>query len=236
MTNGLLSVIPALRLTSDFRTVYETRFQRPSRDPIDVLVNGSLRRDEGRATGIITSVTDLTEQKKTEAALRRNEALLRTIFNNVPFDLWVRDADGRCIFQTPESVKLGGNLLGTTIEEMDLPPEILQQWQRIDARVIAGETVQRDATYVINGEDRHFFAVTTPVTDNMTKLGIMGINVDITERVQAQKALSQREEESRFFLDQLKSLQDITIELARIEDFDAFCLKCHRIRAQSLKV
>ncbi|MEP6987083.1 MAG: MASE1 domain-containing protein, partial [Chloroflexota bacterium] len=147
----------SLRLTSDNRTIYETRFQRPGSEPIDVLINGSLRRDEGRATGIITSVTDLTEQKKIEATLRRNEALLQTIFNNVPFDLWVRDADGRCIFQTPQSVHLRGHLLGTTIEEMDVSPEILQQWQRSNARVVAGETLQRDVSYIFNGEERHFF-------------------------------------------------------------------------------
>ena len=215
----------SIRLTPDFRTAYETRFHPEGSEPIDVLVNGALRRDGERTTGIITSVTNLTDQKKAEAALRRNEALLKTIFNNVPFDLWVRDADGRCIFQTPESVNLRGKLVGTTIEEMDVSPEVLKQWQTSNARVVAGETLKRDVSYFINGEERHFFAVTTPVTDNKTKLGIMGINVDITERVHAQNALQKSEETARVFLEHLKALQDITIELSRIEDFDDFCFR-----------
>ncbi len=225
----------ALRLTSDFNTVYETRFERPNTEPIDVLVNGSLRRDAGVATGIITSITDLTEQKKTEAALRRNEALLQTIFNHVPFDLWVRDADGRCIFQTPQSVRLRGNLLGMTIDDMDVLPEVREEWRLSNARVIAGETLYRDVSYIFDGEERHFFAIKTPITYNKTKLGIMGVNVDITERVQAQKALSLRQEESRLFLEQLKALQDITIELARIDDFDKFCLKAVELGRNRLK-
>ncbi|MEP6984640.1 MAG: PAS domain S-box protein, partial [Chloroflexota bacterium] len=133
--------------------------------------------------------------------------------------------DGRCIFQTPQSVILRGKLLGTTIDDMDVPSEVREQWRHSNARVMAGETFQRDVSYMFNGEERHFFAVTTPVTDNKTKLGIMGINVDITERVQAQKALQKTEESSRMFLERLKALQDITIELARIEDFDDFCYK-----------
>ncbi len=215
----------SLRLTADFRTVYETRFNRDGRDPIDVLVNGALRRDGELSTGIITSITNLTDQKKTEAALRRSEALLQTIFNNVPFDLWVRDADGRCIFQTPESVNLRGKLVGTTIEDMDVSTEVLEQWRTSNARVVAGETVTRDVSYIFNGEERYFYAVTSPVTDKNTKLGIMGINIDITERVQAQNALRKSEETARVFLDHLKALQDITIELSRIEDFDDFCFR-----------
>ncbi|MBI1276707.1 MAG: PAS domain S-box protein [Anaerolineaceae bacterium] len=215
----------SIRLNPDFRTAYETRFHRDGRDSIDVLVNGALRRDGDRTTGIITSITDLTEQKKTEIALRRNEALLQTIFKNVPFDLWVRDADGRCIFQTPESVSLRGKLLGTTIEEMDVSEEVRQQWRISNARVIAGETLKRDVSYIINGEERHFFAVTSPVADNSNKLGLMGINIEITERVKAQDALRKSEETARIFLEHLKALQDITIELSRIDDFDEFCFR-----------
>ncbi len=215
----------ALRMTSDFRTTYETRFVREGKEPIDVLVNGSLRRDGSQTTGIITSITNLTEQKKIEAALRRNEALLQTIFNNVPFDLWVRDSDGRCIFQTPESVRLRGKLLGTTIEDMDVSPEIRDQWRKSNALVVAGETLKRDVSYIFEGEERHFYAITTPIVDKNTKLGIMGINVDITDRVRAQAALQKSEETSHEFLEQLKALQDITVELARIDSFDEFCYR-----------
>lgn len=215
----------ALRMTTDFRTTYETRFVREGRPPIDVLVNGSLRRDGSQTTGIITSITNLTEQKKIEAALRRNEALLQTIFKNVPFDLWVRDSDGRCIFQTPESVRLRGLLLGTTIDDMDVSPEIREGWRKSNALVVAGETLKRDVSYIFDGEERHFYAITTPIVDKNTKLGIMGINVDITDRVRAQAALQKSEETSREFLEQLKALQDMTIELARIESFDQFCYR-----------
>lgn len=225
----------ALRLGPDFQTIYETRFHRQNLAPLDVLVTGSLRRNQGRVTGIITSVTDLSDQKKTEIALRQSEARLKSIINNMPFDLWVLDSDGRCILQTPKSIEMWGSLLGKTIDDMGISPETNQEWKRNNERIKNGETLKTDVTYSVKGEQRHFYAITSPVSDNQSVLGILGINVDITDVVQVQNALHKTESASKEFSERLKALQDVTIELARIEDFYEFCRQAIELGRSQLK-
>lgn len=216
----------AIRMTSDLRTVYETRFHRQDGTTLDVLVNGSLRRDQGQVTGIITAVSDLTLQKKTEAALQHSEARLRSIINNLPFDLWVQDVNGRCVLQTPESIRLWGDVQGKTIEQLDVSADVIQRWQEMNARAFEGDTLRGNVSYEIAGTLRNFYYIMSPIHDaDTSQLGIMGINVDITDRVIAQTALQRSEDYSKTFLERLKDLQDITLELTQIDDFDDFCFR-----------
>ncbi len=226
----------AIRMTSDLRTVYETRFHRQDGTTLDVLVNGSLRRDQEQATGIITAVTDLTLQKKTEAALQHSEARLRTIINNLPFDLWVQDSEGRCILQTPESIRLWGDVQGKTIDEIDISSEVVQRWRDTNAKVFEGDTLRGNVSYEVDGKSRDFYFVMSPIHHaDTSQLGIMGINIDITDRVTAQTALQRSEDHSKTFLERLKDLQDITIELTQIDDFDAFCRRAIELGRSRLK-
>lgn len=225
-----------IRMTSDLRTVYETRFHHQDGTTLDVLVNGSLRRDQDQVTGIITAVTDLTLQKKTEAALQYSEARLRSIINNLPFDLWVQDADGRCILQTPESVRLWGDVQGKTIEQVDVSSDVIQRWRDMNAKVFEGDTLRGNVTYESDGIPRNFYYIISPIYNvDTSQLGIMGINIDITDRVTAQTALQRSEDHSKTFLDRLKDLQDITIELTQIDDFDDFCRRAIELGRSRLK-
>ncbi|MCA0458719.1 MAG: PAS domain S-box protein [Chloroflexi bacterium] len=226
----------AIRMTSDLRTVYETRFHRQDGTTLDVLVNGSMRRDQNHVTGIITAVTDLTLQKKTEAALQHSEARLRTIINNLPFDLWVQDVEGRCILQTPESIRLWGNVQGKKTEEIAVSLDVLQRWRDMNMQVFAGNTLRGNVVYDTNGQSHNYYYISSPIRDaDLTHIGIMGINIDITEQVAAQRALQESEGHSKTFLERLKDLQDITIELTQIDDFDAFTRRAIELGRSRLK-
>ena len=62
----------------------------------------------GGVSHVLTVVRDVTEQRRTVAALRRSEAMLRGILDNLQ-DAYVRaDPDGRVVMVSPSTVRLYG--------------------------------------------------------------------------------------------------------------------------------
>jgi PAS domain S-box-containing protein len=125
---------------------------------------------------------EIAERQRAEATLRANEALLRALINNIPFDLWACDARGRYILQNALSFDLVGDLHGKTVDDLDVPPERRVIYKEKHQRALRGETVREEIEETIRGENRFLLSVQTPIWDSDRILGFVGMNIDLTER------------------------------------------------------
>ncbi|MDX2007717.1 MAG: response regulator [Meiothermus sp.] len=58
---------------------YESRLTRPDGTEVEVLINGVPRLENGEVVGTIAAITDLTERKRIEKALRQSNVLLNAL-------------------------------------------------------------------------------------------------------------------------------------------------------------
>ena len=70
---------------------------------------------DGQLSGFITTYTDITEQKKTEATLRVQHDLLQTVIENIPSAISLVDRDKKLVLHNQELLRL-----------MDFPPSLIE--------------------------------------------------------------------------------------------------------------
>ncbi|HEU6438228.1 MAG TPA: PAS domain S-box protein [Nitratidesulfovibrio sp.] len=146
--------------------------------------------------------TDATRCRVMEDKLRRSSAMQRAMIRNIPFDFWARDASGHVVMQSDISVDMWGDLTVSPESEALVPDATRQGWADINGRAMAGETVRHEHEVLLrDGTRRVFSSMVTPIRpirEDTTEelLGILGINIDITEQRAAEQAL--RRSEARF--------------------------------------
>lgn len=150
---------------------------------------GNPRYDSnGEFLGYIGYCYDITESRRVSEDLVRKEALLQAMIRNLPFDFWARDLDLRVIMQSRESIRSWGDLLNHPEMEEKIDPQSHIDWVANNNRVLAGEIISGEREYrVASGERRIFHETIAPIRDGEQILGILGINIDITDRIRGEQ-------------------------------------------------
>jgi len=152
----------------------------------------SIRRATiGGTDSLIALVRDITERKIAEEQIKSKEAQLRALIDNLPFDLWAMDSNGRYFMQNSVSRECWGNYIGKTADETSVPNDILTKWHDNNRRAFAGEVVKGEVEYTVNGGDCFFYNIIAPIKTDHSVLGIMGVNIDITDRKNLESQLYQ---------------------------------------------
>ncbi len=150
---------------------------------------------------------DLTEQRRTERELRESRERLRTAFEHVPLDFWIMDATGRYAMVNPAAASRWGDHLGKTVAEARVPPEVRARWQEVNSRAFAGQTVRGETEYASDGLARAYEYVVAPIRHpDGSVSGILGVNIDITERKHAEHERERSEATRHAILDALPDL------------------------------
>jgi PAS domain S-box-containing protein len=144
--------------------------------------------------GIVVNSRDMTERSLAEEALRAREAQLSTLVESLPFELFGIDRDGRYFLQNELCRKHWGDLLGKKPEEVAKDQNALNIWLHNNRRAFAGEIVKGEIELMIEGEKRYVYNIISPILSNGQVDGIVGFNIDITERRHTEEELSKYRE------------------------------------------
>ncbi len=193
----------------------EFRVVSPDNDEVRwIAAGGQMFRDEqGKALRMIGVAQDVTERKQAEERLAAERALLRTLIDNLPDYIYIRDRDKRFLLGNASVAQAMGTTPEGLVGKMDsdfYPADLAAEFQADDLRVMeSGEPLinKEEMNVDSTGVQRWVLTNKVPLRDKQgSVIGIISVGRDITERKLMESALL----ESRARLDNmLSSLQDV---------------------------
>jgi len=174
----------------------EKRFIHKDGPLLWTLLNVTLfRSPSGEPLHFIAQVQDITERKKTEAALGMSESMLRAIVDSARDAIFVKDMDMKYtqvnhsmvdLFGKPASEIIGmsdGDLFGAVNAE---------RIGEVDRQVLQGRTIEEESEKPVRGTMRIFHTIKVPFRDGEGRIvGLCGIARDVTERKRLEGQLFQ---------------------------------------------
>ncbi len=163
--------------------------------------NVLVRNDSGEPIAIEGIVTDITDRKRLEEALEKNEREYRTVFSNAAMGIDLVDREGRFIQVNQSLVEMLGysreELVGRSFLEFTHPEDVeLSRASHEDLVQGKFQSYQLQKRYV--EKDGTLLWVEVTISALYTECGeheiTVGVIADITERKRAELALRQSEE------------------------------------------
>jgi len=174
--------------------------------------------DHGNVLRVAGLTQDITEAKNSEAAIREKNQVIDGILSNLPVIAWRIDHDGIIQYSGGRGLERVGLTDGEATERsiFDLAP----RYREFFERALAGDSV----SYFSEGPPENPWGFENVIAyDEVRGGGAVGFSIDVTERIQAQRAL--HESHQRF--DRLVNSQFIGVVIGDaqggvVEANDAF--------------
>ena len=183
-----------------------------------------IRRQRVAAGGTVTVMTDITERKRAEAALRESRQLLQTVLDHMPAQVYFRDVDGRFMLINRKYEEIHrvtrDDVLGKTLHEV-FPKERADDYATLDPEVARQRRVlEREETHLLADGEHVMAVVKFPIFDLSGEVvAVGGIDHDITERKRAEAELAEKEAQLRLALDYMPgSIVNAGWKLAHLAD------------------
>ena len=134
---------------------------------------------------------NVADHEKAETSLKANQHVLRTAIENLPFDFFAIDDTGRYFLQNSVCVERWGNLIGLQPREAPLDDGVINTWRVNNRRAFSGEIVRDEVEYSHGGENRCYYNIISPIHDGQRIIGVLGINLDITDQKKMERELQE---------------------------------------------
>jgi len=237
----------AHKASENVSTVYEIDIISKDGRRVRLEVSTRLIFRDGKPVGVQGIGRDLTERKRSEAALKESQAFFNSFMDNSPAVAFMKNAEGRYVYVNKPFERLFGQdlefLRGRTSFDW-LPPITAANTHAHDLKILRTEVPEEivETVPTEDGTPHHWLVFKFPTTDSSGNKYVAGVGVDISERRKAEEALEQqalREEMShrisqaiRCSLDSTEIFQTAVRELGSYLDVDRCSLFMRDDRAQ----
>jgi PAS domain S-box-containing protein len=189
----------------------ETERLHKSGKRIDISLSMSPVLDaSGKIIGASKVARDITGRNLAEAALRDSEERFRSIADNAPVALYIKDLEGRYTLANRLACEALGRPEGVEgLSDHDLlPRDVADRLRERDLEVVSSRrTVESEEVVERDGFHADYFSVKFPLFDSSGKaVGVCGVSSEITQRKRAQEALRESEERFTRFMQHLPGL------------------------------
>lgn len=213
--DGTMTVLDAARGGGEGQI--EKRYIRPDGTIVWALTSlRPLKMPDGRVTGHIAVVVDITATKAAEAALRESESRFRLMADTAPSPVWMTNARAEVEFVNAALVEFYGepaeNILGDAWRLTMHPDDQASVLKVMAEARIDHSPYGFDARFRrADGAWRWMQVGVNPRFDAMGQfLGYVGMSFDITETRDAIAALERQERRQSFLLDLNDRVRDLT--------------------------
>ncbi|MGA3209358.1 MAG: PAS domain S-box protein [Syntrophales bacterium] len=190
-----------------------------------VLRSYPVRDEKESLIGIVEIVTDITERRRAQEALRQSEQKYRELFENANDIIFILDFDGKILSCNAAASNTYGyepeQLVGLSIENLldqDYVP-VVRKLIRQKAGDTEVQSPQEFLTFTKDGEAVWVEVSARIMRENGRQVSIHGIARNITERKKMEEALKKRERELE---EKTRNLEDantaLTVLLKRREE------------------
>jgi PAS domain S-box-containing protein len=166
-----------------------------------VLRSYPVRDDNGQLSGVVEIVTDITERRRAEEALRKSERKYRELFENANDIIFILDFTGKILSSNAAFSKTFGyepeQIRGQSIEQILHPDDVLlvRQFLQKKASEIYVQNPLEFRTMTSFGETIWLEVNARIVKEDGRQVSIHGIARNVTERKRMEEALKRRERE-----------------------------------------
>ena len=190
----------------------ELTLQRADGSPIDVFSSHVMLSGANGAPEMYCIDIDVSERNRMQQALRESEKLLRTVIDEIPDPVILKDEKGDFLLCNQTVARLYNTtpdaMIGKSDADFGVPPEMAEFFrQNVLAIMAKGITqiVYEDSLDTATGETHHYKSLKKPIRDAAGRNQILIVAQDITDVVNARNRLA--ESESR-----LQEVMEITRE------------------------
>ncbi len=180
-----------------FKEQYDRRLRRVDGSEAWTLACSSPYAYRKKDAGVLTMMTDITERKKAEHALRRSERKFRELFENIREGVYQTSPDGRILAANPELLRMLGF---SNQEELNVVGVVRDTFVDVDLHQSLRDRLERDGSYAnvefqLRTRDHRIITVSENARvvrdENGNVLYYEGTLTDITDKLRFEKQLRQ---------------------------------------------
>ena len=115
------------------------------------------------------------------------------LVGSLNFDCWAVNLDMMYIYQNNASIDNWGNVIGKTVDELDINSETKSIWKIQLKKVFKGKTFVND--YAVEESEKHFHSTITPLIEKNVCIGALGATIEVTDYKNNQIKLAKKKQE-----------------------------------------